>query len=510
MLKISGLMYEEHLTKKSIFFSWQTLILLFAFFAIRFLSYYLQGEEIIQALIIFCLIMLLGILYFKNPDWALYLVIMEMFLGGSGHFLEFVGLSIRTMMIGFYLFLWLADQIGNHALKQKININSSLGVLLIVFCVFLFLSAVNGFLHNNSAVYIIQNIIPYFFLILLFPSFHIFQDERTQRFLVRNLLVFIIGSAFLSLAIFIFYSGGFGALQDGFYHWYRDIALGKITNIGNGFFRIVEPEHLLLVPFILILTSLLMRDEKHHIMWRIIAICALIPLAINLSRGYFLALAIGLLVLKYKHRFHRWLIVSLSTLGILLLIFITLSLLASQGQTMGLELLGIRIISLTNPQIEISTATRMMILPNILEIIKNNPLLGAGLGSTVTFFNSLIYDQVTTRQFDWGYLQMWVELGLFGLLSFLSIVFFAISRLMQKIRSYADYHDFDVGLLAGLIAFLIINITAPALFHIFGIVYIIFASTIALKPDQNTFQRLIDILYQVFRRLKEIKNQPSA
>lgn len=495
-------MYEEHLTNKSIFFSWQTPFLLFLFFAFRVISYFLVGHLLIQAVIVFCLIMLLGILYFKNPDWALYLVLSEIFLGGAGHFVEFLGLSIRTIFIGFYLVLWGADQIGKEIFWKKLKIHKTLTKILLVFCILLFFSAVIGFSNNNSFKFIIQSLIPFSFLILIFPAHHVFQNERTQHYLARNICVYIIGSAIFSLFIFWLYSSGSGVLQDGFYHWYRDVGMGKITDIGNGFFRIVEPEHLLLVPFILIICSLLMRNEKHHKMWRLLLILAVITLVLNLSRGYFLALAAGLLVLKYKHKWHRWFTVSAATLGLTLLLFISINLLASQGKILGLELFGIRMASITQPQIEISAATRLMILPKILEIIKTHPILGTGVGSSVTYFNTLIYDEVTTRQFDWGFLQMWVELGLFGMLSFLGLVAFTIFKLINKIRQYTDYHDFDVGLLGGLIAFLVMNVTAPALFHIFGIIYLIFALTIALKNKDDLFQQLINLLYRIFNRLK--------
>ncbi len=501
---MTKIMYEEHLTNKSIFFTRQTWWLLFLFFAIRILSYFLTGQIAIQAVIIFCLIMLLGILYFKNPDWALYLVLAEIFLGGGGHFFEFLGLSIRTLLIGFYLVLWFGDQLGRQIFWQKIKIHNSLQYLLLFFFIFLLINAGVGLYQGHSVKDVLQSFLPYSLLVLLFPSFHIFQNEKTQNFLVRNICVFIIGSALVSLFVFIIYSSGIGVLQDGFYHWYRDIALGKITDLGNGFFRVVEPEHLLIVPFILLIASLLMRDEKHHKMWRLLIFLASITLILNFSRGYFLALLVGFLVLKYKHKWHRWLIVSATTVGLMALIFISINLIASQGRSLGLELFGIRVLSLVQPQMEISAATRMMILPSILEIIKSHPLLGTGLGSSVTHFNELLYNQETTRQFDWGYLQMWVELGLFGFLTFLWIIFFTISSLIAKIRFYADYQEFDVGLLAGLVAFLTMNITSPALFHIFGIIFLILVITLTLKPANLVFGQLIDLLYRIFNRLKNV------
>lgn len=498
-------MYEEHLTSRSIFFSRQTLCLIVLFFLIRIISYYLTGQTIIQAIIIFCLIMLLGILYFKNPDWALYLVLIEIFLGGTGHFLEFLNLPVRTALVGFYFVLWGVDQIGREILWKKLRLQRKLNKLLLLFFLSLLLATIIGLVNNHPLKDVIQSIAPYLFLILLFPAHNVFANDKTQEYLARLMIVFIICTAIFSLLIFVIYSSQLFVIQDSLYNWYHHVANGEIINLGNGFFRIIEPGHLLIVPFILIMISLLMRDEHHHKMWRLIMFCAILILILNFSRTYFLALALGFLILKYKHKFHRWFIVSATTVGLSVLIFISISLLASTGKTFGFEQFGIKFYNPTQPQIELTSATRLMVLPVILDVIKANPILGTGLGSTITFFNTLVYDQVVTSQFEWGYLQMWIELGLFGLLSFFSIIFFTIASLIKKIRAEADWQEFDVGLLSGLIAFLAMNTTTPVLFSIFGIIYLIFVLTIALKNEANLFERLIKVLYQVFNKIETSK-----
>ena len=160
-----------------------------------------------------------------------------------------------------------------------------------------------------------------------------------------------------------------------------------------------------------------------------------------------------------------------------------------------------RITSLAMPQTETSSATRMMILPEALEMVKDNPILGVGLGATITFRNSNTYEMVTTRQFDWGYLEMIAELGALGALALLSLIFFAIKKLLTKIKNAPDWHDFYVGLLAGVVAMLVINLTAPALFHVFGIIFLVLVIAVSLKPE-SAFERTIDLLYRIFNRFK--------
>jgi len=212
-------------------------------------------------------------------------------------------------------------------------------------------------------------------------------------------------------------------------------------------------------------------------------------------------LGVGLLVLKYKHKWTRWL---RGTLGIILLIVVIFSgihFMASGGQSMGLELFGIRLKSFTQPQIEISTDTRMMILPYIMQIIRQHPIWGVGLGATITFINSNTYESLTTLHFDWGYLEMWTELGLPGSILLVFLYGLVAFMLIKKIKAIPEWHDFDVGLLAGIVSLLIMNITIASLFHVFGILFLIFTLTIATKYTA-IFDRTTAVLYQIFNRIK--------
>ncbi len=492
---------EKFLTPNSIFFSKQTWLLLVLFFIVRIGSFFLQPHLITQGAIIIILILLLCVLYFKNPDWAWYIVLSEILLGGAGHYLELGGLSLRTLLIGSFLFLWLSHQLNQQILGKRLNINPTVNYLMAFFAIIVLFAAGNGLAHEHLTKYIIADIMPFVFFLLLFPSTYLFEDIKAQEFLTRLLSVFVIGTAIFSLFTFTMFSTGISELQDPFYKWYRDVDAGKITDIGSNFYRVVEPGHLLVVPLILLITSLLMRDEKHNKMWRILRWFLILILVLNLSRGYFLALIVGLLVLKYKHHWHKWLRESLAVILLVGIIFSGICLIASQGKTMGWEQFGIRLTSLVKPRIEVSSATRMITLPVIWGVIAKQPILGVGLGNSITFYNPITYQTQTAPHSDWGYLDMWAELGLLGALAFVGLYIFTIYLLVKKIKNIPDWHDFDVGLLAGLIAFLVMNITAAALFHVFGVFFLIFTLSIAAKYTA-IFDKTTQLLYRVFNRLK--------
>lgn len=493
-------MYEKYLTNKSIFFNRQTLFLFLTYFAVRLLSFGMAGHNFLQNILIFIILIVFGALYYKNQDWALYLILGELFLGGAGHFFEFFGLSLRTILFIVFITLWFIEMIKN----KKINIldfSNKTYSFLTIFGIFLFFSAIIGISNHNGIKPVIQDLIPYSFFVLILPFSQLFEKKENQEYLIRLLTVFLTGSAFFSLFTFTLFSSGIEHLQSPYYKWFRDVAMGKITDMGDGFFRIVTPEHLLSVPVIILLASLLMRKEKHHKMWWAVLILSLLILILDFSRIYLLALGLGLLVLKCKHNWKNWLFINFSVFLIIIGLFCSINTIASRGKSAGLDLFLGRVRSLSQPESEVSSLTRMTLLTPIINMIKAHPITGSGIGSKVIFIDPISNKLIKTSHFDWGYLELWAELGLFGVISFLSIIFYTILILIKKIRLTPDFHDFYVGLLAGIITLMTMNLTSPVLFHPLGIIYLVFV-IIIISKSQSLLDTVIALLYRTFRRLR--------
>lgn len=493
---------NERLTTSSYFLSTQTLLLFVAYFVIRFLSFLLTPHPIVQGLIVFTLILAFATLYFKDPILAWQMLLAELFLGGAGHFFELATLSLRTVLVGTFVILWTLHHISNSKLTNHVRIDKRIAIPLGIFSLYLVFSVFNALANGHSVVAILQDLTPYFFFLLLFPLQQLFHNQRAQAFLIRLFIVYILATAIFMLTLFLLYSHQILEIHEPFYKWFRDMNGGKITDMQIGFFRIVEQSHLLIVPSILFISSLLMKNEKHNKMWRVLLFAACLILAVNLSRIYIIALAAGWLVLLYKHSIYKWFSVGVFTLTLFITVFSGLAFLGSGGQTLGWELFGVRLASVAQPLIETSSATRMTLLNPILEKIEKNPLFGQGPGATVTFIEPVNYTEVTTRQFDWGYLEMITEYGVVGTILFLVITLQLVRLLIVKIEELTNYHDFHVGLLAALISMMVINITSPALFHVFGILFLIFILVIAIQ-HHSMFDGIVTTLYRIFNRVKE-------
>lgn len=493
----------EYISSKSIFWQKQTLLFAVIFVLFRLFSYILLPYPYIISGIIVVLLFLFAMLYFQSPPHAFLLLLIELFLGGAGQYFEFLGVSIRTLFLISFLVLTLMHQIGVHFYHEQKHIPTPLIIGIIALLTYVTIAAGRGILAGNH-VHALKDLIPYTYLLIIFPAYAMYRRYPFLRAATARLaIVSIIGTALWSLYNFSLFASGFNVIHDAYYKWFRDVSIGKITDLGDNFYRIVEPSHILIVPMLLIITSLLMKAEKHHWIWWTLHALLTLKLTLNFSRGYLLALLIGLIILIIKHKPLQWLKISSYTVVLYLLIFVSLHTISSGFTNPGFDELGLRTTSIAQPEAELSSATRMMLLPAILQQIEQQPIWGRGLGSEVTFFHDDTKRYETTRQYDWGYFELLAELGIVGTLLYLGLLIGVSGTIVRRIFQLHDYHDFYVGLLAACVALAVMHITAPILTHVFGILSVAFITLIITKPV-SVFDQFVIFLYQLFHKKKPV------
>ncbi len=460
-----------------------TIWLLGVYFLIRIFSLLTYHHALSNQVITFFLIISFAYITYKNFSQAWIIIVAELLLDGAGHFFEFQGLIIRTWLLGILGIGWLIQKIKNR--KIEIKLPKPILISLIISGIVIILSIILGLIHGHNLKLVLQDAMLYFFLLLFLPALE--QEEKINKdFFVNLIKIFIIGSLFFSIITFIIYSSGLGHLPDFYYHWFRNIASGKITDLGNNFFRIVLPEHLFIVPLILILSAQLIHNTKNKLHW-VLLIALLFILDINFSRIYFLALAVGSLILIYKNSFKSW-FRTMFVIGILtIVISLSLNLITSRFTSLGLEMWGVRISAVKAPETDLSGAIRMGMLPDIFKTIKTHPYFGSGLATMVSYPDPLTHEMVSRTQFDWGYFEMVAELGFVGTIIFISTIGIILYYLfgLTYSKNQSTKNPFLQGLSAGAISLFVINITTPALFQGFGIIYFVFILVI-IKRYKNT------------------------
>lgn len=415
----------------------------------------LHSASIANSIATLAIILATSYLLLRRNIRGWHIVALEIISGGAGGFFAIGGVALRTWLLIASLTIFFAQKIKDRELKNLWRENKLFVTLFLFILSAVSFSAIRGCLAGHNPRLIIADAIPYLFLLYYFPF------KKWFRQLAINAIIIAIVGNFLFIAItFIGFSSGIFALQDSYYHWFRDVALGKITGLPFHFYRLALDEHLLLIPaLIYYLAKIIKREGSHLAIY--LALLLLGILSVNLTRIYLLGMAIGLLVLFHKIYWKRWLTISALTGVLLISIFTTVHLAASRGQSLGWEFFGLRLQSIAYPQIEDSSLSRLLLLPKIIEKIKSHPLLGNGLGDTVTVYSPILKQKITTPHFDWGYLEIWAEMGLLGLLAWLALLLTLARSLLKK---------FGFGWqLASLVALLVINITSPAVFHLLGV-----------------------------------------
>jgi len=457
--------------------------LLILYFGVRLFSFLyspvtpLQAQHPINTLVSFLILALTAYLILKKDERGWYIVAIEILLGGSSGYLKFGFISLRTALLListsiFFIQKFISEKIN---FLKRFRIDQAF-IITLIFAAGL--SALRGFYMNHARSAIFADFIPYLFLLYYFPLRELWPSVGFRELCKKAIFATIFGNALLILLTQVGLSSGLFVLQDSYYHWYRDVALGKITDLNSGYFRLVLNEHLLLIPITLYFIADIIKNSVSKINISIL-FSLLFILANNLTRIYILALALGILILFSTTKLKRWLIVSVSATIAFILIFVASHTLATRGQSFGLELFGLRLQSIASPQIEDSSMSRMLLLPKILDKIKLHPILGNGLGDNISVYSPIFKTTITTPNFDWGYLEIWAETGLLGIITWLAFVITLFYKIIKN--SYQYNKNILIAMLIGL---LVLNITSPALFHVFGAILLIILFTSAeIKHD---------------------------
>jgi O-antigen ligase len=137
---------------------------------------------------------------------------------------------------------------------------------------------------------------------------------------------------------------------------------------------------------------------------------------------------------------------------------------------------------------EAALTSRWSLLPVLIKEIGKEPFLGQGYGATITYISSdpriLEKNQsgaYTTYAFEWGYFDIWLKIGLLGLLSYLLIIFQLIKKSIIYGHKYNNF--FLLGLSASLVFLAITNFFTPYLNHPLGIGILILGACL-IKKDK--------------------------
>jgi O-antigen ligase len=465
---------------------------------VAWLTQHSQWAAIPLALIAFGV----AIIACRSLLWGLSLAMLEIMVGGHGHLIDaVVGGQTIGLRLGIFVAVMMAT--AYHLIIKKTRpsfiLERDLPFLLLLLAVGL--GSIRGLLYNGfSAAFSDAN--AFVTLLYVIPVSMIVWSQEAKRRLLWTLGLGAVWVAGTSMVLLFCFTHLPGDVLWSIYKFARDARLAEITLLSNPswlvallpngpwYFRVFQPDQF----YVLILTLLLcagwsewgFAKGKRSILW-ILGLVLAIDVA-GQSRSFWLGLltgvgVIGLTVLYDRTPVKR--IVSAKLFG-------------ATGLCLALIGLWVTVVFplpmrpdlSNNPFYKgsadntrgLAVTSRWNLLGPLMTEIKKAPILGSGFGTSITYVSddpriraSNPTGEYTTDRFEWGYQDIWLKMGIPGLLAFAYLLFTFVRSAMRAIREKHDDRWLVIGMMSGVAALYVAHVFSPYLNHPIGLGFLVLA-----------------------------------
>lgn len=455
-----------------------------------------------------------GALTLWQFKYGLSVAVTELVLGSHGHVFDLpVGGQVLSLRIAFFLILclgWGLHLIRSRKLPMLFKSTYLKWFILIAaaWSIGIILAMINGYPLGN--VFADANGFLFFFY-----AFFVYDAIANKKDLLELFSV-IIGSlsAMISLTFFLLYLFSHETYLPylfPIYRWIRVTGIGEITQVFEGFHRIFFAGHLYVVlGLIIAMTFFSMKYmkakepvKKEHI-YHLLGISLLFSIfLVSMSRSFWLATfsSAFLIVVSLAWRTGSYLrlvrdaIVYALALWTMGLFFITVVLyipIPPQGNALSAN--SIFFSRATDINGEAAISSRWNLLDSLVPVIQKNPIVGYGFGKEVTYQSDdpriieLTGDGVLqTFAFEWGYLDIWVKMGLFGVFVFVGYVIkLIVDAAKRSVARSGDEQAVFAGIAVALCALAVIHIFTPYINHPLGIFFLVLSGFL-IEQNKNYY-----------------------
>ena len=442
-------------------------------------------------------------------EYGLLAAFAELFANSHGHLVstEVFGfdLSLREVIFLGVMLGWLVLLVTR---KTKLQIKDNRILIFLP----LFLAIVIGYavgFAQNEAGKAFNDGNGYFYLAYLFPILSVKWDLIKQRQLLQVMAAAAIWVTALTLGLLYLFTHLSGEALVSIYRFIRDTRTGELTRMSGVIFRIFLQAQFSAIIFALLIAPWLWLKEisKKTRIHLVFILALLISVAlISLSRSFWVGLIVAavpfivLIISLLKPTVKRFASSSglAITSGIAATIILAVVTLFPIPYRLGsLTDLTWLFSSRTSDLGDVAISSRWNLLPEMWEEIKTAPLLGSGFGEEVTFktddprARSISPDGTwTTYAFEWGWLDLWLKMGLLGPLAFLWLFYGLLKGLLRdEVRLERNPSEVElsstkvdksrpawltIGLVSGLFMLYATHIFSPYLNHPLGLGFILF------------------------------------
>jgi len=465
-------------------------------------SYCAYFYNFFNPVVFFAIIFLTLVLSFVKLEYGVYIILAELFIGSKGYLfsLPFGGLdlSLRMGLFLVVLSVWLFKAVkdkDNYFTIRKSKFFKSYAIL----AGFILLGALIGFTSGNVFIDVFFDFNAWIYFILVLPFYDAIKSKEQIANIFQILFACLLALSLKIIFLFYIFSHQMEIAMLSLYSWTRKSGVGEITMLNLNFYRIFFQSQIYsLIGFFILLPlfykKIIQREKDYFTFFDLLLVCG-ISLLVSFSRSFWVGLLSGFIALFFIFKFYfkeRWrniLKISYYILAVFLIsAFLIVFLINFPRKGALQDSFG----SLIQKRIqesgqEAGGKSRMDLLPPLFLAIAKHPFLGSGFGATVTYRSSdpRILEKekegwYTTYAFEWGYLDIWLKIGFFGLAAYLFLIWKMLKEGWKKIFN----QPLIFGMLLGLLTLLATNFFSPYLNHPLGIGYLILCGIVFERMEE--------------------------
>lgn len=439
----------------------------------------------------------------RSTSDGLLVAFAEIMVGGHGHLIQAdvagFGVSLRIAIFAGVLSVWCVRLLQSKAVPNFFLFRDVAFLLLALSVV---IAGIIGFLAND-ALSAFDDMNGYLTIAYLLPLVSVTWDQARKRQMIQVLCASAAWIALSTLTLVFLFTHLPGKALHEVYAFVRDARIAEVTlltgpewfvsilpSASPWYFRVFEPAH-----FFTIVTAFLLIAAR-FVLWRgermprgarwLLVLCAATFTA-SLSRsfliGAFAAFVVTCAFVVWESR-GRLLRGARHGVGIAVLL------------AFGAVLFWVAIAfpypshpdlrdaafyqQKTDDARDLAVSSRWKLLYPMFNAIMEHPMLGSGFGREVTFVSDdprvrdiIPSGEWTTYRFEWGYQDIWLKMGLLGLIAFITYAIVLTEAFFYSYRTH-DNRWLVAGLYIGAVALFATNLFSPYLNHPIGLGYMLF------------------------------------
>ena len=465
---------------------WITLAALAVFFALSAAVF----QTVFAPVLLVAVIIAVFILSWCDLSLGLFIAFAELFANSHGHLVSAelgdFSFSLRMAIFAAIMAVFFIKLIRRQVKIKKNDQRLLAFAFLAVAVLFGFMQAApNGwsqaFADGNA----------YFYMLYVLPILAVPWDALSQRRLLQVLAASAIWVAVLSLFLLYMFTHLEPVFLSHVYKFIRDTRTGEMTLMAEGgFFRIFLPAQFSVLLFLFLLLPFFwmkrLRQNKETLLEIfLIGLCIAVAL-LSLSRSFWVGIIAGgivFLILAVKFLKDRELgkvmlksAAALVSSAVILLFFVLFPWPQRSG---SFWLLGLLFSNRATEMEDVAISSRWQLLPPLWEEIKKQPIVGQGFGKEVEFITddprarAISPDgRWRTYALEWGYLELWLKMGLLGPTAFILLFIASFKGLLPLLKSERAW--LGVGFLSALVFLYATHVFSPYLNHPLGLGFLLF------------------------------------